>query len=135
MKALITKVEFLEKKEGKGGWKPEYNYKIHYNKKFAYYKSKGEEQSRFTEGQEAEFLEEERTSKTGNVYYNISDRNTNSGSGWSKNKAKEQARYSGFAVSYSKDLVVAGKIELKDLIKHSTELFNHMVALDKTLDQ
>lgn len=47
---------------------------------------------------------------------------------------KEQSRYSGFATSYVKDLIISGHIKIDDWEKASKKIFTFMVELDKTLD-
>lgn len=56
-------------------------------------------------------------------------------SSFGKALTKEQARYSGFAVSYAKDLVVSGKLELGELSDYAWILFDLMVEMDKSLEQ
>ena len=61
--------------------------------------------------------------------------NQNKQSNFGKALKKEQSRYSGFAVSYAKDLLVAGRINREELQDMSWILFELMVAMDKTLEQ
>ena len=48
---------------------------------------------------------------------------------------KEQSKYSGFAVAYAKDLVVAGKLDREELGDYAWILFDLMVEMDKTIEQ
>lgn len=131
MKAKITKVTFLKEKDGKFG--KEYSFQIEYDGKKAYYNSKKNPQASFTEGQEAEFTETEATSAQGNKYFTVKPVTAafTGKSNYGKALAKEQSKYSGFACSYAKDLVVAGKIDHKDLLKYAKEMFDWMVEQDK----
>jgi hypothetical protein len=132
MKAIITKVTFLKEQDGKFG--KEYNFQISYDGKSAYYSAKKNPQTHFVEGQECEFTETELTSKnTGNKYFTVKPVTAayQGKSNYGKALAKEQSKYSGFACSYAKDLVVAGKIPHSDLLKHAKEMFDWMVEQDK----
>jgi hypothetical protein len=131
MKALIKSVKFQKEYDSKFG--KMYSFKIGWDDETAYYSSKNQNQTYFVEGKEAEFSVEEKTSDKGK-FKTIKPITSGNLSGFSKNLKKEQSRYSGFSLSYAKDLVVAGKAELKDLLTLSEKLFNHMVELDKKLE-
>lgn len=136
MRALITDVKFH--KEGKNKFGPFFSFKVSYDGKVAFYNAKSKDQKNFIAGQEAEFSEEERTFQKDDGsqgrYLTIKPFNPNKQSNFGKALKKEQSRYSGFAVSYAKDLVVAGKLEFNELIDYATILFNAMVEMDKTLE-
>ena len=136
MKAIITDVKF--QKEGQNKFGTYYSFKVSYDGKTAFYNSKSKEQKNFIAGQEAEFTEEERTytkdDGTIGKFNIIKPFNANRQSNFGKALKKEQSRYSGFAVSYAKDLVVAGRLQFEELLPYATVLFNAMVDLDKTLD-
>jgi hypothetical protein len=131
MKELITDVKFL--KEGENKYGKYYSFKVQYNGRTAYYNSKRQDQTNFVKGQESEFTEETKTGTNGD-YLIVKPLNQNKQSGWGKALKKEQTRYSGFAVSYSKDLVCAGKLPLEDLPDHAWTLFELMVAMDKSIE-
>jgi len=132
MKALITKVTFKEEKQGKFGM--QYNFFIDYDGKKAYYTSKSREQTKFVEGQECEFTEEKRTSKAGNEYFVVKAiYQQGNKSQYGKALQREQSKYSGFACSYVKDLIVSGHIQLDDWAGMSSMIFEHMVELDKSI--
>jgi len=137
MKAIIQEVVFSKEYTTQFGQM--YSFKVKYDDRIAYYSSKYKDQKKFIAGQEAEFTEESKisTDKQGNQheYIVIKPINPNKQSNFGKALKKEQTRYSGFAVSYSKDLVVAGKIELTDLASHAWTLFELMVSMDKSLEQ
>lgn len=133
MKALITKVTFKEEKQGKFGM--QYNFFIQYDNKNAYYTSKSKDQKKFIEGQECEFIEENRVSKAGNPYLVVKPPyQQGNKSYYGKALKKEQSRYAGFAVSYVKDLIVAEKVDLNDWAGMSSMIFEHMVELDKSIE-
>jgi hypothetical protein len=58
----------------------------------------------------------------------------NKQSNFGKALNKEKSRYSGFAVSYAKDLVVGGRIQKEELAPMAWILFELMVEMDKTLE-
>lgn len=131
VKAIIKSVSFLKEYETKFGIM--YSFKISYEDKTAYYSCKKKEQTEFIQGQEKEFVEEEKKTEKG-TYLTVKLAPKERNSNYSRQVKKEQSRYSGFAVSYVKDLVIAGKIEMKDFETYSEKIFNLMVRLDKTLE-
>ena len=132
MKALITNVTFTKEYDSKFG--KLYSFKIEYDGRSAYYSSKSKEQTKFVAGQESEFTEETKTSQNG-TYLVIKPPQKNLQSNFGKALNKEKSRYSGFAVSYAKDLLVAGRINKDELADQAWVLFELMVAMDKTLEQ
>jgi len=135
MKELITDVQFTKERDTNFGIL--YQFAVTYDGKRAYYSSKSRDQKKFVPGQEAEFTEEEKEyrDKNGNpqTFLVIKPINPNKQSNFGKALKKEQTRYSGFAVSYAKDLVVAGRLPFDELMAYSTVLFEHMVELDKSI--
>lgn len=136
MKAVIKKVKFHKEYESKFGTM--FTHLVEYDDKKAFYTSKKKEQTAFEEGKEAEFTEETKYythKQTGEQvpYLVIKPFMQQRQSGFGKALAKEQSRYSGFAVSYSKDLVMAGKLPIEDLAPHAWTLFELMVAMDKSI--
>ena len=130
MKETIKETKFIKEYEDKYGKK--YLHSVKYADKEALYSSKKKEQDTFVPGQEAEFTETERE-KNGRTTIFIKPVRKAFNSNFGRNLSKEQTRYSGFAVSYVKDLIIAGKIDLKDWQSASEKIFRHMVELDKTL--
>ena len=134
MKAKIENVKFLQEREGKFG--KEYNFLIEYDNKKAYYTSKSAEQKTFVIGQECEFTEEEHTSEKGGKYWKVrAVRQGNMQSGYGKALQREQSKYAGFAVSYAKDLIIAGKIEFDEWKVVAGEMAEFMMQLDKRISQ
>jgi hypothetical protein len=136
MKAIIQEVKFIKEFETQFG--KLYSFKVVYDNEVAFYNSKSKDQKYFTEGKEAEFEETVKTytDKQGNLqeYKVIKPISQKRQSSFGKALTKEQSRYSGFAMSYSKDLVVAGKVELRDIIVYARMMFDEMVAMDKSLE-
>jgi hypothetical protein len=138
MKATIAEVIFKKEIDGKFG--KLYSFNIKYDDKVAVYRSKYRDQKKFVPGVEAEFTEELQfyvDQKTGEKkeYYVIKPVLQQRQSNFGKALGKEQSRYSGFAVSYAKDLVVAGRLNKEELPEYATVLFELMVSLDKSIEQ
>ena len=132
MKALITEVTFIKEYDSKFG--KLYSFNVSYDGRSAYYSSKSKDQTKFVTGREAEFTEETKTSQNG-TYIVVRPPQQNKQSNFGKALSKEKTRYSGFAVSYAKDLLVAGRINRDELADQAWILFELMVAMDKTLEQ
>lgn len=132
MKAIFTKISYKGSREGKFG--TEHNFVVNYDGKTAYYTSKVNPQNKFIEGAENEFTEIEGVSKTtGNKYFTIKPIQKGGMSNYAKEVKKEQSRYPGFATAFAKDLVVAGKIELKDMFGMAIQMIDFMVEQDKNI--
>lgn len=94
-----------------------------------WYNTKNGDQTYFAFGAPADYLIEAKQSKTGSTYYVISHpeekaQAANSFSG-GKPKADPKVQIIGFAMSYTKDLIVAGKLSYNDIEKE----FNRIHAL------
>ena len=137
MKAVIQEVTFSKEIDSKFG--KLYSFKVKYDGEVAIYRSKNRDQKNFIPGKEAEFTEETQSYKDKNGveqhYKVVKLINQNKQSNFGKALKKEQSRYSGFAVSYAKDLLVAGRINREELQDMSWILFELMVTMDKTLEQ
>lgn len=131
MKAEIKKAEFQKEYESKFGTL--YLHKIWYNDTFGFYSSKVQNQNKFVKGQEAEFTEEAMTGKNG-PYTKIKPLQQGRQSNFGRALKREQSRYSGFAMAYAKDLVVAGKITHDEMYAEAQCMFDWMITADKTLE-
>ena len=131
MKAKITGAKF--KKEFTTQFGTLYAHRISYNGKEAVYNSKSQDQKKFEVGKEAEFTEEYITGQYGEytVIKPVMSGGWKGNSNYVKDVKREQSKYSGFATSYVKDLIIADKINIKDWEKASKKIFNFMVELDK----
>jgi hypothetical protein len=137
MKAIIQEVTF--KKEWDSQYGKMYNFQVKYDDEVALYSSKSKDQKKFIPGQESEFTEETKTYTDKNTgqdreYKVIKPLMQNRQSNFGKALNKEKSRYSGFAVSYAKDLVIADKIPIEDISEFATVLFDLMVNLDKSIE-
>lgn len=137
MKAIIEEVTFSKEIDSKFG--KLYSFKVKYDGEVAIYRSKNRDQKNFIPGKEAEFTEETQSYKDKNGveqhYKVVKLINQNRQSNFGKALQKEQARYSAMCVSYAKDLVIAGRIQLSELQDYSWVMFELIREMDKTLDQ
>ena len=137
MKAVIDEVTFSKEIDSKFG--KLYSFKVKYDGEVAIYRSKNRDQKNFIPGKEAEFTEETQSYKDKNGveqhYKVVKLINQNRQSNFGKALQKEQARYSAMCVSYAKDLVIAGRIQLSELQDYSWVMFELIREMDKTLDQ
>lgn len=134
MKAKINSITFKKEYESKFGTM--YLFAVNYgDNKTGFYSAKSKEQTFFKKGEEAEFTEEVKNGERGEYVTVKPVRASFTGQGnFGKAMKKEQTKYSGFAVSYAKDLCIAGKIEFADISQYATVLFDLMVALDKSVE-
>lgn len=136
METIIQEVTFYKEKESQFG--KMYTFKVKYDDKLAFYTSKCKDQNKFIAGQKAEFTEEEKgyTDNHGNpaTFWVIKPVTQNRQSNFGKALKKEQSRYSGFAMAYAKDLVVAGKITPEQMYAEAQCMMDWMVETDKKLE-
>lgn len=113
MKALIDKVEFVKEYDTRHGKR--FKFKVSFyddteSIQYGFYSATKKDQNKFVPGQETEFELSTRDTPMGSetvikpVYNFNGPRNTD----YSKRQSQERARYSGFAASYVKDMMVAG---------------------------
>ena len=132
MKATITKIRYVKQYTTKYG--EMYLFGVSYDGKEGFYSCKSREQRKFSEGQEAEFSEIIQTNAKGEEWTTVKPIYTNTQSNFTRQLKKEQSRYSGFAMSYAKDLVVAGVIDINQISAYTKAMFELMVELDKTME-
>ena len=133
MKAVIKKVTFEKEWLSEKYNKTYFIFNVSYDEKTAQYVSTDKEQKNFIEGKEVEFTEESKD-YNGLITYRIKPIKPAYQGNYSKAVKKEQSRYSGFAVSYVKDLIIADKIKIEQWEAASKKIFDFMVALDKSLE-
>lgn len=132
MKAIIKTTKFSHEFIGKHG--KLFCHKVAYDDKTAYYNSKFKDQKNFVPGEEATFIEIKKVGKKGEYLIIKPETTFTRNTPFAKSVGREQSKYSGFSLSYAKDLVVAGKVDMENLLPTSKTLFEHMVALDKSLE-
>lgn len=130
-KAIIIKAQF--DKEVKGKYGPLFQHVIHYDGKIGQYLSKSKDQTYFVAGKEAEFNEIQQE-HAGQTYYKVSQIfDKDKGTRYNSRLQAEQTKYSGFSLSYAKDLVVAGVIPVSEIFNKAEEMASWMVNKDKEL--
>lgn len=135
MKAKIEGVSFEKEYENKHDGSKLYGFKITYsNGKKGFYSSKKRDQNKFVVNEECEF---EEISMKSNEKTWVKLKPIYAGkpgaSNFHRAVKKEQSKYSGFAMSYAKDLVVAGKIDFDDMFKEAEMMIDWMVQKDKEI--
>jgi len=142
MKAVFKQVNFNKEVQTKFG-STMYAFNVKYTipngeDRFGSFLCKDKNKPPFEAGQEYDILEDPKE-YNGKTYYNVKPYKQASQSGYSKQRKVEQTKYAGFAVSYVKDLLCKGVIicqteeEMMEVWKgRSKEIFDHMVALDKS---
>lgn len=138
MRAIIQQVIFRKEIDSQFG--KLYSFRVKYDNEEAIYNSKSRDQKKFIAGEEAEFTEETKTyidKKTGEEksYLVIKPINPNKQSNYGKALNREKARYSAMCVSYAKDLVIGGRIQLSELSEYAWILFELVKEMDKNIEQ
>lgn len=131
MKAIIQKTEFHKEFDSKFGTL--YSHKVWYDDKMAFYSSKSKDQNKFIVGGEAEFTEETRETNRGNVLI-IKPIQPDRQSNFGKALKREQSRYTTMGASYVKDLIIAGKVDIKDWERATEKIVKFMFNLDKEIE-
>jgi len=131
MKAVINKITFKKVVPTKYGER--FAFDAEYNDKTASFLANKKVQDTFVAGKENEFTETPRE-HNGRTYWNIKAIKQQGNSNFSRNMKREQSKYSGFACSYAKDLVVANMVEIKDMLKVAKKMMDWMVEQDKALE-
>ena len=137
MKATILKVKWMKEVDTKWGKKQSHAITFpneNLEEVTGFYLSNSKEQKNFIPGQEAEFTIEEHTTKEGKSYFNVKPIRAQKYSNFGRQLQKEQSRYSGFAMSYAKDLVVGGRIQKGEMYSEADKMFKFMVELDKSIN-
>jgi len=113
-KAKVKKITKFDKRDNYGN----FSFSIEFdNGDKGYYTSKFEDQTKFVVDKEVEYIIEEKEGKNNNKYYKITLPDTSgSKSFWGgKPQIDPRVQMISFAMSYTKDLVVGGKLELNKL--------------------
>jgi hypothetical protein len=124
-KAKTTKITKMDKKDSYGNTSFIINLD---NGDSGFYTSKNEDQTKFVVGQETEYLIEQKQGKNG--FYNKitlpQAEGSFQGSGFKGKSAPDpKVQMISFAMSYTKDLIVGGKVSMSEMEK----TFNHIHSL------
>ncbi len=133
MTAKITGVKFVKEYDGKFG--TQYLFIISYDGKEGLYYSKQKDQTVFVKGQDAEFSETHKVNKRNEEYISIKPPAKAGSSNYGRALQKEQSRYTTMGASYVKDLIIAGKVEIKDWASATEKIVRFMHKLDKEIEK
>jgi hypothetical protein len=128
-KAKTTKIVKMEKKDSYGNT----SFIITLdNGDEGFYTSKSEDQKKFIIGQETEYMIEQKQGAKG--FYNKitipQTENSFTGGGFKGKPAVDpKVQMISFAMAYTKDLIVAGKVPMNDLEKEFKRMYNVMTSL------
>ncbi len=126
-KAKVTKITKIDTKDSYGN--TSFIVELDNGDK-GFYTSKNEDQKNFIVGSEAEYLIEEKSGKNGNKYFKISlpqKQGFQNGGGGGKYQPQDpKVQMISFAMAYTKDLIVGGKIDIKDLEGSFGRVFDTM---------
>jgi len=124
-KSLVTKVTRFEKKDNYGN----VSFAIEFsNGDKGFYSTKSENQTAFVAGKDAEYNIEEKQSKAGGIYYKITLPGEAQPFKGGKPQIEPRVQMISFAMSYTKDLVVAGKIQMSGLSETFDIIYNEMTS-------
>lgn len=127
MKAKVTKVVKMDKRDTYNN----VSFVIDFdNGDSGFYTSKFEDQTKFVVGKESEYLIEEKEGKTGKKYYKITlpGDGGQKFSGGGKPQIEPRVQMISFAMSYTKDLVVAGKVPVESISKEFDNIYKLMIS-------
>lgn len=127
-KAKVTKITRMEKKDNYGNT----SFIIEFeNGDKGFYTSKLEDQKKFIVSQESEYLIEEKQGSKGKYFKVTTPQSEGGSSQWqkgSKPQVDPKVQMISFAMSYTKDLIVGGKLQLSELEKEFNRIYTTMTA-------
>lgn len=128
-KSKVKKITRFDKKDNYGNT----SFSIEFeNGDKGFYTSKSEDQKKFIIGQESEYNLEEKEGKTGNKYYKITLPQADGAGPWKGGGGKPlpepRMQMISFAASYTKDLVIAGKVDMASFEKEYARIYNAMIS-------
>lgn len=126
-KARVTKITKLDKPDNFGNT----TFIVEFdNLEKGFYTSKNAEQTKFIVGNVADYIVEVKQGSKG-PYNKITVPQTGNpfvkGAGGGRPVADPRASFIGYAASYSKDLVIGGKIEIGNMNAFSDAIFKNMI--------
>lgn len=125
-KSIVTKVTRFDKKDNYG----QYSFLIEFkNGDKGYYNHKDENQQKFVSGVETNYTIDEKVGKNGNLYWKLAIPGESTFKpGGSKPPIDPKVQFIGFSASYSKDLICAGKVEMKDFETTFNKIYALMIS-------
>jgi len=130
----ITDAKFNREFQMHGSTMYSHGVKIEGSDEWMEYVSKKKDQTKFVPGQEIEATISS-VQRGGNTYKKIKPvyANTGGNSNFTKSVNREQSKYSGFAMSYAKDLVTSGMLDHNLIFIEAEKMFSWMVKKDAEL--
>lgn len=123
MKAIVTKITKMEKIDSYGNT----SFIIEFdNGDKGFYSTKNAEQNYFVVGKDAEYNIEAKQGSKG-TYYKVTTTQKEFSGGFKK-QIDPKVQMISFAMAYSKDLVVSGKVDLKDLGQTFERMYQSMIS-------
>ena len=124
MKSKVTKITKMDKKDTYGNT----SFSIEFeNGEKGFYTSKNEDQKKFVVGQESEFTLEAKSAKNGGTYNKIVLPQVEQKQ-FGKVAIDPRINMISFSMSYTKDLVCAGKVDMKELESVFERVYKTMTA-------
>jgi hypothetical protein len=127
-KSKVKKITKMEKKDSYGN--TSFIVELENGDK-GFYSSKNEDQKKFVPGQEAEYNIEEKEGREGKKYFKITipqEPGKSFGGGGRPSPIDPKIQMISFAMSYTKDLIVSGKIGIQDLGTQFEVIYNEMIS-------
>lgn len=125
-KAKVTKITKMDKKDNYGN--TSFIIELENGDK-GFYRSQSEEQKKFIVGQLADYLIEEQQGAKGKWYKITPPKSENNFKGGGGRPAVDpKVQLISFAMAYTKDLVVAGIVPLKDMNMQFDIMYNEMIS-------
>jgi hypothetical protein len=125
-KAMVTKVTKFDKTDSYGNS----SFSIEFaNGDKGFYSTKSPDQTKFIVGADAEYQIEEKEGKTGKKYFKITLPQTDQPfKAAGRPQIEPRIQMISFAMAYAKDLVVAGKVEMKALPATFDIIYGEMIS-------
>jgi hypothetical protein len=127
MKSLVTKVTRFDKVDSYNNWSYLVEMK---NGDRGYYSTKSPDQNKFIVNQEAEYEIEEKIGKNDKPWWKITAPSDPKPfvKGGGRPPVDPKVQFIGFSASYSKDLICAGKVEMKDFENTFNKIYALMIS-------
>lgn len=125
-KSKVLKVTRFDKKDSYGNS----SFSIEFeNSDKGFFSTKDENQTKFVVGKESEYEITEKQSTKGSTYYKITLPQTEQTAfKGGRPQVEPRIQMISFAMSYTKDLIVAGKVELKEISTTFDIIYNEMLG-------
>lgn len=125
-KSKPTRITKMDKKDDYGNTSFVIDFE---NSDNGYFRTKNENQNSFVVGVEVEYTIEEKDGKNGKKYFTIKlPQKENNWKGNGRPQQDPKVNVIGYAMSYTKDLIVADKIAIKDIESTFDKIYDKMIS-------